>query len=135
MTIIDGGALELSGFVRPAILALEVAGTAAIVIGAIVASWIFARHLFSEGFEAAYRPFRAALGRTILMGLEFLVAADILKSLVMPHQLENLLGLAVLMLARTFLSLSLNVEINGHWPWHETELQRAAARAKGEGQC
>ena len=134
MTIIDGGALELSDFVRAAILALEIAGIAAIVVGAIVASGTFARHFFLQGFEAAYRPFRAALGRTILMGLEFLVAADILKSLVMPHELQNLLGLAVLMVARTFLSLSLNVEINGHWPWQETQLERDARSGPGQPQ-
>jgi uncharacterized membrane protein len=135
MTIIDPSALSLAGFLRVAILALEGAGIAVIVTGALIASWIFIRHLVAGGFENAYRAFRAALGRTILMGLEFLVAADILKSLVMPHQLENLLGLAVLMVARTFLSLSLNVEINGHWPWHETDLQRAALKAQGEGKC
>jgi uncharacterized membrane protein len=111
---------------RLAIMALESAGVAVIVTGSMIASVIFARFVWREGFVAAYRPFRAALGRTILMGLEFLVAADILKSLVMPHELENLLGLAVLMVARTFLSLSLSVEINGHWPWHETQLEREA---------
>ena len=134
MTTING-AVNLGDFLRAAILALEVAGIAIILLGAIVASWMFTRHLFSKGFEAAYRPFRATLGRTILMGLELLVAADILKSLVMPHQLENLLGLAVLMFARTFLSLSLNVEINGHWPWHETELKCRAAEERGQGRC
>ena len=134
MTTIDG-ALDLGHFLRAAISALEVAGIAVILLGALVASWTFTRHFFFDGFEAAYRPFRAVLGRTILMGLELLVAADILKSLVMPHQLENLLGLAVLMFARTFLSLSLNVEINGHWPWQETELQRRAVEERGKDKC
>ena len=134
MTTTNSG-VYLGDFLRAAILALEVAGIAIILLGAIVASWMFTRHLLSDGFEAAYRPFRATLGRTILMGLELLVAADILKSLVMPHQLENLLGLAVLMFARTFLSLSLNVEINGHWPWHETELKRRAAEERGQERC
>lgn len=127
MITIDGGP-EFGTVLGVAILALEMLGTAVILIGATIASGLFVRYLVSDGFEAAYRPFRAILGRTILMGLELLVAADILKSLVMPHQLENLVGLAVLMLARTFLSLSLNVEINGHWPWQETELQRRTAR-------
>ena len=132
---ITNSAVYLGDFLRTAIIALEVAGITIILLGAIVASWIFIRHLFSDGFEAAYRPFRATLGRTILMGLELLVAADILKSLVMPHQLENLLGLAVLMFARTFLSLSLNVEINGHWPWHETELKSRAVDGRGKNKC
>jgi uncharacterized membrane protein len=109
---------------RLAITALESGGVLVIVAGSVISVVIFAHHAWRGGLTAAYRPFRATLGRTILMGLEFLVAADILKSLVMPHQLENLLGLAVLMVARTFLSLSLSVEINGHWPWQETQLQR-----------
>ena len=124
MTIIDAGGVDLGLFVRAAIVGLEGAGTAVIVIGAMIAGVRFGRGLVRDGFEAAYRSFRAILGRTILMGLELLVAADILRSLVMPHELENLLGLAVLMFARTFLSLSLNVEINGHWPWHERRIGR-----------
>ena len=124
MTIIEIGQGGVAALVHLAILALELAGTATIFGGAVIASILFAKNAFAGGFEAAYRAFRAALGRTILLGLEFLVAADILKSLVMPHELQNLLGLAVLMVARTFLSVSLNVEINGHWPWQETRLAR-----------
>lgn len=124
MTIIETGQSGLAPLVHIAILALEVAGTATIFGGAVIVSILFAKTVFAGRFEAAYRAFRAGLGRTILLGLEFLVAADILKSLVMPHELQNLLGLAVLMIARTFLSVSLNVEINGHWPWQETRLAR-----------
>lgn len=124
MTIIELGQGGVGTLVHVAILALEVAGTATILVGALIVSIRFVRDVFAGGIEAPYRAFRAGLGRTILMGLEFLVAADILKSLVMPHELQNLLGLAVLMIARTFLSVSLNVEINGHWPWQETRLAR-----------
>lgn len=132
MTITESSGASIAAVVRLAILALEYAGIAVILVGAVAATIIFARHIVPAGFAAAYLPFRAVLGRTILMGLEFLVAADILKSLVMPHQLENLLGLAVLMIARTFLSISLNMEISGHWPWQETALQRARAAASDD---
>jgi uncharacterized membrane protein len=114
----------IGGLTHVAITSLESAGVLVIVFGAVLSVSIFAHRAWRSGLVAAYRPFRATLGRTILMGLEFLVASDILKSLVMPHQLENLLGLAVLMVARTFLSLSLSVEIYGHWPWQETEFER-----------
>jgi uncharacterized membrane protein len=131
MTITETAPLTLVAILPYAIIILEGAGIAVILVGAAIASFVFVRRFSVDGFEGAYRRFRAVLGRTILMGLEFLVAADILKSLLMPHQLENLLGLALLMLARTFLSLSLNVEINGHWPWHETQLERERS-AKGK---
>ena len=132
MTIIDVGQGGMQALVHLAILVLEIAGTATIFGGSMIVSLLFARNAITRGLGPAYRPFRGALGRTILLGLEFLVAADILKSLVMPHELENLLGLAVLMVARTFLSVSLNVEINGHWPWQETRLAREKASGGAE---
>ena len=126
MIIIESGRDAIVVLVHLAILMLELAGTATIFAGSLIVSLLFVKNVLKVGFEAAYRPLRAALGRTILLGLEFLVGADILKSLVMPHELQNLLGLAVLMVARTFLSVSLNVEINGHWPWQQTQLAREA---------
>jgi uncharacterized membrane protein len=72
----------------------------------------------------AYGTFRSTLGRSILLGLEFLVAGDIVKSLVINPTLSDLVVLAGLVLVRTFLSISLGVEINGHWPWQDTAMAR-----------
>lgn len=124
MITTDGAAALMGAFVRTVVLGLEFAGTVTIVLGAVIATVAFVRGSSSEGFEAAYRPYRAGLGRSILLGLEFLVASDILKSLVIDLNLDDLLVLAVLIVVRTFLSVSLGVEINGHWPWQETRLQR-----------
>jgi hypothetical protein len=66
----------------------------------------------------------STLGRSILLGLEFLVAGDIVKSLVINPTLSDLVVLAGLVLVRTFLSISLGVEINGHWPWQDTAMAR-----------
>ncbi len=89
------------------------------------------------GSTPVYQPVRAVLGRSILLGLEFLVAGDILKSLVINPSLDDLLVLAGLILVRTFLSVSLGVEINGHWPWQETAManrtQTKAHKTEGEG--
>jgi uncharacterized membrane protein len=124
MTIIEASESGVQSLVHLATAALEFAGTASIFFGAVLAALLFVKHLFARGYEFAYHSFKTAFGRTILLGLEFLVGADILKSLVTPHELQDLLGLALLMVARTFLSVSLSVEINGHWPWQETRLSR-----------
>ena len=127
MTIIEPANSALDTFVRFAVLLLELAGTMAILAGAITAIFLFVSRVRACGIQAAYQPVRAVLGRSILLGLEFLVAGDILKSLVINPSLDDLLALAGLVLVRTFLSVSLGVEINGHWPWQETAM---AARAE-----
>lgn len=124
MITIDAASSDISGFVRLAVLLLEVAGTLAILGGAVISTIAFVRRTWAAGFELAYRPYRADLGRSILIGLELLVAGDILKTLVIAPTLDDLLVLAGLILVRTFLSVSLGVEINGHWPWQETKLER-----------
>lgn len=127
MTTTDAAALGMAELVRIAVLLLELAGTLSILAGAAIATTAFVRSSFRTGYEKAYGPFRAGLGRSILLGLEFLVAGDILKSLVIDPTFDALIVLASLILVRTFLSLSLGVEINGHWPWQETRLGREAA--------
>jgi len=127
MTIMQVVTIDISGIVRIAVTALELAGTGTILAGAVIATAACAKRSWFSGFEAAYRPFRADLGRSILLGLEFLVAGDILKSLVINPTLEDLVVLAGLILVRTFLSVALGVEINGHWPWQETRLAREQA--------
>jgi uncharacterized membrane protein len=67
----------------------------------------------------AFRSFRENLGRAILLGLEFLVAADIIGTVAVEPTLENLYVLGLIVLIRTFLSFSLEVEIDGRWPWRK----------------
>lgn len=61
--------------------------------------------------------FRSNLGRSILLGLEFLVAADIINTVAVEPSVQSLIVLAGIVLIRTFLSFSLEVEITGRWPW------------------
>ena len=83
-----------------------------------------------DGFETSYRAYRANLGRGILLGLELLIAGDIIKSVVLDPTLQSMLVLGGIVIIRTFLSLSLDVEINGHWPWETTKLTQT--QAEGE---
>lgn len=114
----------LSQFFHLAVVVLDLTGTLAILIGATYASAVFVR-AFPQGERSqAYVAFRSTLGRSILLGLEFLVAGDIVKSLVINPTIADLVVLAGLVLVRTFLSISLGVEINGHWPWQDTAMAR-----------
>lgn len=114
----------LGQFFRFAVIILELAGTLTILIGAAIACTLFVRDTYRRNQGRAYEAFRSGLGRSILLGLEFLVAGDIVKSLVINPTLEDLFVLGGLVLVRTFLSISLGVEINGHWPWQDTEMAR-----------
>lgn len=119
----------LSAFFKLAVVILELAGTLTILSGAALATSLFILRARSANRTEAYSAFRSALGRSILLGLEFLVAGDIVKSLVINPTLDDLIVLAGLVLVRTFLSISLGVEINGHWPWEDTRMAREKTAA------
>jgi uncharacterized membrane protein len=97
---------------------VEVLGIATLVLGLVAA---LARAGFAmlagQGAEAVYRLVRSVFGRSILLGLEFLVAADIIRTVAVQPSLENVGVLGLIVLIRTFLSFSLEVEIDGRWPW------------------
>jgi uncharacterized membrane protein len=76
--------------------------------------------------EDAYRIVRTVFGRSILLGLEFLVAADIIRTVAVQPSVTNVAVLGLIVLIRTFLSFSLEVEIDGRWPWQGPGLGRQA---------
>jgi uncharacterized membrane protein len=97
---------------------LEVFGIAAIVIGSIIATVTYLRAwLRRSDREEAFNAYRSSLGRAILLGLEFLVAADIINTVAIEPTLRSVVVLGGIVLIRTFLSFSLEVEIEGRWPW------------------
>jgi uncharacterized membrane protein len=98
--------------------AIEVLGIATLVLGLLVAVVQAARRQAGGGGgEEAYRVVRTVFGRSILLGLEFLVAADIIRTVAVEPSLENVAVLGLIVLIRTFLSFSLEVEIDGRLPW------------------
>jgi len=103
----------------------ELAGVAILVIGALLAFVRFSYSLvrFHAG-PAAYRHLRLYLGRSIVVGLEMLIAADIIRSVVIDPTFASVGVLGLIVLVRTFLSWSLDVEINGEWPWQRTRLHK-----------
>jgi len=109
-------------FARLSSLVLEVASFAVILLAVAIATGVFLVRMRRDGFVANFRDYRANLGRGILIGLELLIAADILKSVVIDPTVEGIIVLGGIVVIRTFLSISLDVEINGHWPWDRTRL-------------
>lgn len=103
-------------------LAAEAVGVAVIILGAIIAIATCLIHVRrGEDRRTMYEAFRSTLARGILLGLEFLVAADIVGTVAIEPTLENLYVLGLIVLIRTFLSFSLEVEIDGRWPWRKAE--------------
>ena len=112
---------------------LDITAFAVILIGVAVSTAVFAVRVLHSGFLANYRDYRANLGRGILVGLEILIAADILKSVVVDPTLQGIAVLGGIVLIRTFLSISLDVEINGHWPWETTRLAQETGATEPRG--
>jgi uncharacterized membrane protein len=107
--------------------AFEVGGVSVLIIGALIALVRALAELIDRQSAAKiYTAFRQNLARSILLGLELLVAADIIRSVAVDPTFESVGVLALLVLVRTFLSWSLEVEIAGTWPW-----QRAPRTGSG----
>ena len=102
--------MELTGRV------LDAVGVLVIVFGAVIASARFVARAKISGTDR-YRTYRQDLGRAILLGLEFLIAGDIIRTVGVAPTLENVFVLALIVVIRTFLSMALQLEVDGRWPW------------------
>jgi uncharacterized membrane protein len=97
---------------------LDIAGVAVIVAGVVSATAGFAARFGRAGdFEDRYRTYRQNIGRAILLGLEFLVAADIIRTVAVSPTFRSAGVLAIIVVIRTFLSMALQLELEGRWPW------------------
>ena len=97
---------------------VDAAGVAIIVIGVVVASLTALVRLLRRE-AGTYETYRRRLGRSILLGLELLVAADIIRTVAVTPTFASVGVLAVIVIIRTFLSFSLELEITGRWPWQK----------------
>ena len=99
---------------------VELVGVIVLVVGAVLAMAAFLVRLARRrSFRDAYHELRADLGRAILLGLEFLVIADIIGTVAVEPTLQNLAVLAVIVVIRTLLSFALELEVSGRWPWQK----------------
>jgi len=117
------------GWIELAAQGIEVLAVAIMVSFIIIgtARWIFHSARMIEG---TYERYRVILGKTLLVGLELLVAADIIRTVALDLTLINIELLAGLVLVRTFLGWTLTVEVEGHWPW---QAPRTAGSTAADG--
>lgn len=98
----------------------DAAGVGVIVAGVVAAGAATLSDLRRRTLTDAYRSLRQRVGRSILLGLEILVAADIIRTVAGTPTLQTAGALGIVVLIRTVLSFSLEVELNGRWPWQKT---------------
>lgn len=108
---------QITNVMRAISTGFEIAGVAVIIAGFMLALWRAGTRMLSGRMTDAYVAVRATFGRSVLLGLEILVAADLIRTIAVEPTLANLAVLAALVAIRTFLSWSLEVEIDGRWPW------------------
>jgi uncharacterized membrane protein len=126
----ESGMVEvIQKLIELAAFGIEVLAVAVILAAVIVVavSRGTMRDLFRPGTQSAYESYKLRLGKALLLGLEFLVAADVVRTVTLQPTLNNVAVLGLLVFIRTFLSWSLVVETEGRWPWH------AKAETHGRG--
>jgi uncharacterized membrane protein len=96
---------------------VEIIAAAALIMGFIVATWIWGKQVIQEGYNAALDGYRQSLGRAVLIGLEVLVAATIFITIIIEPTLESLGVLIAMIAIRTVLGWTTSLEINSKWPW------------------
>ena len=104
---------------------VEAVGAGIMVVGGLVALLQFIpRALHTASMDAPYDQLRRDLGRWILVGLEVLIVADIVRTIIVDSTLENVAVLGAIVIIRILLSFSLEVEIDGVWPWRRRQTDR-----------
>jgi uncharacterized membrane protein len=108
----------------------EIGGVAILVVGSSAAFVTAASSYRRLGALRTYEALRRDVGRVILLGLEFLIIADIVLTITVDPTLESALALGLIVLVRTFLSFSLEIELEGGLPWRRRLEAPATARAR-----
>ena len=112
-----------------AVQAFEVVGVAILAVGSVAALVGAAVTALHGSHQEAYRKARHDIGRAILLGLEVLIIADIVQTITIDPTLESALALALIVVVRTFLSFSLEIELDGVVPWRKRHPARGDDRS------
>jgi uncharacterized membrane protein len=119
--------------IEGAALVIELLAVAVIVSAVVLLAFRrgTVRYLFEIGKPGAFESYRLQLGKALLLGLELLVAADVIRTVTLAPTVNNIAMLGLLVLIRTFLSWAMIVELEGHWPWQApTRPQRELPNAE-----
>jgi len=109
----------------------EALGVGILIAGSIVAVASYVRDVRHMDRTLAYTKFRGNIGRTILLGLEVLIVADIVLTVAIDSTIESAITLGVIVLVRTFLSFSLEIELDGVVPWRRRAVEAEEAAGAG----
>ena len=125
-----GSGNTILGWIDVASIGIELLAVM-IIVGAILYSTL--RYIYQELFrlgsaDRRYGQYKLSLGKSLLLGLEILVAADVVRTVALDATLQSVIVLGLLVLIRTFLSWSLVVELEGHWPW-QVQREREALQS------
>lgn len=103
-------------------------GVTILITGSLLALFVYVRTVLQRQRVRAYTEFRNNLGRVILLGLEVFIIADIIRTVTIEPSIETAVLLGTIVLVRTFLSFSLEIELEGVLPWKRAEFLRTMAR-------
>ena len=98
---------------------IEALGVLVIIVGLALSSLRYLSQVWTQPEGVAYRAYRRQLGRSIILGLEFLIAGDIIRTVVVEGTFTSVAILALIILIRSFLSATLHLEVEGRWPWQK----------------
>ena len=117
--------MHFDGVMERVIQGFEIGGVAILVVGSLIALVSAALAWRRVGAHGAYRLARQGVGRAILLGLEFLIIADIVLTITIEPTVESAISLGLIVLVRTFLSFSLEIELEGTLPWRRNATKQA----------
>jgi uncharacterized membrane protein len=117
------GSATFEDAMKNVVRGFEVAGVVVLVVGSVLAFARFVVELVRRRPLEAYKGVRRDVGRAILLGLEILIIADIVETITVDSTLDSAITLGVIVLVRTFLSFSLEIELEGVVPWRSSPLK------------
>jgi uncharacterized membrane protein len=98
---------------------IEIIAIGVISVAVVAAFVAGVRAVRIDGIASAVERIKQVVGRGLLLGLDLLIAADVIRTVTLEPTLENVAALGLLVAVRTFLAWSLMVELHGHWPWQQ----------------
>jgi uncharacterized membrane protein len=119
--------------IRGLILGIELLGVGVILAGFVLSTIAWLRGLGRVDTHSAYLAYRRRSVRGLILGLEFLVAADIIRTIIIDYTLDGLLMLGLIVLIRSFLVFALHLEVEGRLPWRQAEADATDAARSESG--
>ena len=121
--------MDPAGFFSLAVEVFDTLGVIVICIGTLIAAWFAVRKLFTGEAHSALQVFRDMMGGAILLGLEVFVAGDLIKTITQTPTIDSVIVLGLIVLVRTILSFTIQIEIEGTLPWRRALLTSGATIA------